>query len=74
MAGVHIYAYTGDVIYACRGMVTINAVTGGMKKLYLPHRGTLIDAFTGEKLTPSEHFTYFTMEEGETRMFLTQED
>lgn len=74
MAGVHIYAYTGDVIYACRGMVTINAVSGGMKKLYLPRRGTLIDAFTEEKLTPSEHFTYFTMEEGETRMFLIEED
>ena len=74
LAGAHIYAYTGDVVYACRGMVTINAVTGGMKKLYLPRPGTLTDAFTGEKLVSSGDFTYFTMEEGETRVFFTKDD
>ena len=73
-AGVHIYAYTDDVIYACRDYVAVNAVTGGDKRIYLPECGSLTDAFTGERLEPCEHFTDFTMREGETRLFRAEYD
>ena len=73
-AGVHIYAYTDDVIYACRDYVAINARKGGDKRIYLPHIGTLTDCFTGETPENCEHFTDFTLREGETRLFRIEYD
>ena len=68
-AGAHIYAFTDDIIYAYGTMVAIHAVTDGEKRIYLPRRAALEDAFTGERPEPCEHFTDFSMKKGETRVF-----
>ena len=68
-AGAHIYAFTDDIIYAFGTMVAIHAATDGEKRIYLPRRAALEDAFTGERPEPCEHFTDFSMKKGETRVF-----
>ena len=68
-AGAHIYVYTDDIVYAYGTMVAIHAATDGEKRIYLPRRAALIDAFTDEKPEPCEHFTDFYMKKGETRVF-----
>ncbi len=68
-AGAHIYAFTDDIIYAYGTMVAIHAATDGEKRIYLPRRAALEDAFTGERPEPCEHFTDFSMKKGETRVF-----
>ncbi|MCR4578549.1 MAG: beta-galactosidase [Clostridiales bacterium] len=68
-AGVHIYAFTDDIIYAYGTMVAIHAATDGEKRIYLPHKAALVDAFTDERPEPCEHFTDFYMRKGETRVF-----
>jgi len=73
-AGVHIYNFQGDVVYAGGGIVSITAVTPGEKRIYLPFRGFLTDVFTGETPEPCEHFTDFTMSAGETRVFRISAD
>ena len=71
LAGVHIYNFTGEAIYASGGMVAIHAASAGSKRIYLPRKGRLQDAFTREILENCDHFTDFVMEEGETRVFYT---
>ena len=68
-AGAHIYAFTDDFIYAYGTMVAIHAATDGEKRIYLPHRASLVDAYTDEQPEPCEHFTDFYMKKGETRIF-----
>ena len=69
VAGVHIYAFTDDIIYAYGNMVAIHAASDGEKRIYLPHKGALMDAFTDECPEPCDHFTDFAMKKGETRVF-----
>ena len=68
-AGAHIYAFTDDIIYAYGTMVAIHAATDGEKRIYLPRRAALVDAFTDERPEPCEHFTDFYMKKGETCVF-----
>ncbi len=69
LAGAHIYAFDGDVVYANSRFVAIHAATSGGKRLYLPGKGSLADAFTGERLEGCDTFTDFAMAFGETRLF-----
>lgn len=69
VSGVHIYSFTNDIIYAYGKMVAIHATTDGEKRIFLPKKATLEDAYTKEHLTPCDYFTDFYMKKGETRVF-----
>ncbi len=70
LAGVHIYSFTNDIIYAYGKMVAIHASSDGEKRIFLPEKASLEDAYSGEKLTPCDYFTDFYMKKGETRVFV----
>ncbi|GHU74707.1 hypothetical protein AGMMS49992_16950 [Clostridia bacterium] len=71
-AGVHIYNFDCDVVYANDTYAALHARTAGSKRLYLPRKGSLRDAFTDEVLEGCESFTDFLMQAGETRLFKIQ--
>ena len=68
-AGVHIYSFTEDIVYAYGKMISIHATSDGEKRLFLPQKSSLEDAYTGEKLVPCDYFSDFSMKKGETRVF-----
>ena len=68
-AGAHLFSHTGDVCRAGGEFVTLHAVSGGVKRIFLPREGTLTDAFTGEEVSVSDAYAEFAMEAGETRIF-----
>ena len=68
-SGVHIYSFTEDIVYAYGKMISIHATSDGEKRLFLPEKLSLEDAYTGEKLVPCDYFSDFSMKKGETRVF-----
>ena len=72
-SGAHIYNFTNDIIYAYGKMVSIHAVSDGEKRIFLPQKSRIKDAYTGKKLIPCDHFFDFAMKKGETRVFITEE-
>ena len=71
-SGAHIYAFTNDIIYAYGRMVAIHAVSDGEKRIFLPEKSNIEDAYTGEKMIPCDYFFDFAMKKGETRVFITE--
>ena len=71
-AGAHIYNFTNDMIYAYGKMVAIHAATDGEKRIFLPEKSKIRDAYTGEKMIPCDYFFDFSMKKGETRVFVTE--
>lgn len=69
LCGVHLYAHSGDTVYANARFIAIHAASDGIKRVWLPEKGTLEDAFTGEALAGTEHFVDFPMAFGQTRLF-----
>ena len=69
LSGGHVWAYTDDCIAADDRFVCIHAASAGVKRLYLPGKGTLSDAFTGRMQPGNETYVDFEMGFGETRMF-----
>ena len=71
-SGVHIYNFTDDIIYAYGKMVAIHAASDGEKRIFLPEKAIVTDAYSGEKMQPCDYFFDFTMKKGETRVFVTE--
>ena len=71
-AGAHIYHFTDDMIYAYGKMVAIHAASDGEKRIFLPEKSKVKDAYSGEKMQPCDYFFDFTMKKGETRVFVTE--
>ena len=71
-SGAHIYNFTNDMIYAYGKMVSIHAATDGEKRILLPEKSRVRDAYTGERMSPCDHFFDFSMKKGETRVFVTE--
>ncbi len=69
LSGLHIYAHTGDMIYANSNYIAISAASDGEKRLYLPERRDLRDVLTGEILPVAYAYVDFPMQRGETRLF-----
>lgn len=69
LSAAHIYSFDGDVVYANSRFVSVHAASEGVKRVYLPRKGSLQDAFTGEHLPGCDTFTDFPMAFGETRLF-----
>lgn len=69
LQGVHLYAGSGDVIYAGGRYVVFHAVLTGEKRLYFPPEITVAtDAETGKELPYREQMTDFYLTAGETRV------
>lgn len=49
-AGVHFYIDTEDVVWASRQLVAVCVNQGGQRTVRLPHRGSVEDLYTGEKV------------------------
>lgn len=69
LSGAHIYAHSGDTVYANARFIAIHAASGGVKRIWFPQKGTLQDAFTEAFLQGTEIFADFPMAFGETRLF-----
>ena len=66
-SGAHIYNFTDDIIYAYGKMVAIHAASDGEKRVFLPEKSAVKDAYSGEKMQPCDYFFDFSMKKGETR-------
>lgn len=71
-AGVHIYNFTNDIIYAYGKMVSIHAASDGEKRIFLPEKSKVKDAYTEEEMIPCDYFFDFPMKKGETMVFITE--
>lgn len=71
MAGVHLYTFGGDVIYAGGNFVAIRALTDGHKRIMLPFPvKSLTDAESGVNMPLYNNiYTDFVMKESEVRIF-----
>jgi hypothetical protein len=47
-AGCHVYSDDGDLVYANSHFLAVHANAGGVKRIRLPRRTNVCDAFTGE--------------------------
>ena len=70
-SGAHIYNFTDDIIYAYGKMVAIHAASDGEKRIFLPEKSNVTDAYSGEKMQPCDYFFDFSMKKGETKVFIT---
>ena len=68
LSGGHIYNYSGDPVAADTRYIALHAASDGTKRIYVPGKGALKDAFTGEVLEGNETYTELRMRFGETRM------
>lgn len=71
MAGVHLYTFQDDVVYAGGNFVAIHALTAGHKRILLPaHVKALTDAETGLSMSLYKQlYADFDMRESEVRIF-----
>ena len=63
------FSFDGDPVAANSCYVSIHAASDGVKRVYIPRKGKLKDAFTGEILPGNETHTDMLMKFGETRVF-----
>lgn len=68
-AGVHIYSDTDDVCVADGRFVGLYTHKAGAKRIALPHRADVIDAFSGELLGEGVHEFQADFSGCETRLF-----
>ena len=71
-AGAHIYTFNNDIVYAFGKMVALHAASDGEKRIFLPEKSKVVDAYTGERMVPCDHFFDFSMKKGETRIFIIE--
>ena len=71
-SGAHIYNFTDDIIYAYGKAVAIHAASDGEKRIFLPEKSTVTDAYSGEHMQLCDYFFDFSMKKGETRVFVTE--
>lgn len=71
MAGVHLYTFAGDVVYAGGNFAAIRALTAGQKRVLFPRPvKAVFDAETGEEMRLYRHvYTDFVMKKDEVRIF-----
>ena len=72
-AGTRLYLDSGDCLFACRDIVTLNADAAGNKTIRLPQKRRVYDAFSGKDLGTSDTFS-FDMAQYDTRMFFLYSD
>jgi len=65
-AGGQVYCFDGDIIHASGTHIAIHAASDGIKRINLPFKARLTDAFTGEIFPGSETFIDVSMKAGET--------
>ena len=65
-AGGQAYCFDGDVIHASDTHIAIHASSDGIKRINLPFKAKLVNAFTGEALPGNETFIDVSMKTGET--------
>ncbi len=65
-AGGQVYCFDGDVIHASDTHIAIHAASDGIKRVNVPFKARLIDAFTGEIFPGNETFIDISMKAGET--------
>lgn len=68
LSGGHIYNYSGEIVAADTRYIAVHAASDGAKRIYVPGKGALKDAFTDEVLEGNETYTELRMHFGETRM------
>jgi len=71
-AGGQVYCFDGDVVYASEKYVAIHAAKDGIKRISVPCKARLADAFTGETLPGNETFADVSMKTGETLLLEIQ--
>lgn len=67
--GVHIYNQENDLLYANRDFVCVHAFTAGTKRIRLPKKCEVADAFSDESIASDTCEFSVPMEKGETRLF-----
>ncbi|MBQ2955986.1 MAG: beta-galactosidase [Clostridia bacterium] len=67
-AAGQVYCFDGDVVHASETHIAIHAASDGIKRINLPFKARLADAFTGEVFPGNETFIDVSMKTGETLM------
>jgi hypothetical protein len=69
-AGVHIYNYSEDVLYASRNFICIHAVKPGEKQIFLPRKADVYDEIKNKLIARNANIFVDVMETGETKLYL----
>jgi hypothetical protein len=70
-AGVHLYSESGDCIFATKDVLAVSVNQGGVKKITLPEKRKIIDAFDQSIVSPgAETFSIDFAEKGSRLFFL----
>jgi hypothetical protein len=65
-AAGQVYVFGGDVAYASERYIAVHAAEDGVKRICVPYKAELANAFTGEILPGNESFADVVMTKGET--------
>ena len=65
-SGGQIYTFGGDAVYASGKYLAVHAASDGIKRICVPYKAELTDAFTGKIRPGNESFVDVAMKKGET--------
>ena len=68
-AGVHIYSYSDDVLYADRNFICIHTVKPGEKRIFLPRKADVYDEISGNLIAKETKEFTDKLEAGETKLY-----
>lgn len=68
LAGVHIYNYSGDIIYSNSDYIAFHAASDGPKRIYPPAPCTMREVWTGERVAVKE-FLDFACRKGQSYLW-----
>ena len=72
LAGVHLYAEAGDVVYANESYLAVHSAAPGRRTIYLPSRCRITDAFSGELVVKDDWKLTYEANGPMTRLFLVE--
>jgi len=68
-AGVHIYSYSDDVLYANRNFICIHTVKPGEKRIFLPREADVYDEINGNLIAEKTREFTDKLKAGETKLY-----
>ncbi len=68
-AGVHLYAETGDMLWANRSFLALYSQAAGLRRIRFPRPVRVVDAYTGQSFTGASSSLILDMRAYETRLF-----
>lgn len=68
-AGAHLFSHSEDVLYASRNIIMLHTLRAGDKRIYLPAKFHVVDAYTGRKICHNQDSFVDMLTAGETRVY-----